>query len=81
MENLKEVVINLFFLHIVTLTFCRMQQNVTEGRALLRLWPHIPVYAFSYGSFNVAVISSVCPASNGVVIVNNEFEWMCENVS
>jgi hypothetical protein len=36
---------------------------------------------FPFDSFNVAVISSACPASNGVVIVNNEFEWMCENVS
>jgi hypothetical protein len=40
-----------------------------------------PVYTFSYGLSNIAVISPACPAPNGVVVVNNEFEWMCENVS
>jgi len=45
------------------------------------LWSHIPVYTFSYGSFNTAIISSACPASNGLVIVNNELQYMCENMS
>jgi hypothetical protein len=57
------------------------KQTFTAGGALWRLWSHIPVCTFSYGSFNVAIISLARLVSNGVVIMNNEFKWMCQNVS